>query len=262
MIPFAQLPNAASGGGGCAAWRQSPLPAGGCAARIRASGSPCEPARRCMPCLRTDVASAGRPDPAALLRRHQASAPEASRRAHSRRRRLSTTGFHLRRRAGCAGSLFFPRSVGFGPTASNANGAFTMEPSMLCQAQAIPSMSSYSARLLRHRRTKNPARFQSRKYLWMELALPNCSLGKAFHWHPVRSTYTMPANIFRAGRGFRPPPGFRRYLRPRSRWRCGISGSTLAHSSSDTVHDLPDLLVCMLRHCRTNPKSMQYVNYG
>ena len=104
------------------------------------------------------------------------------------RLRLTTAGFHCRRRGDFVWSHFFPRSVGLAPTASRAKGAFTIAPSMLCQDQAMPSISSYSASPFRHRRTKTPSRFHSEKYLWMELALPNSPLGKAFHWHPVRST--------------------------------------------------------------------------
>ncbi len=60
---------------------------------------------------------------------------------------------------------FFPRSVELGPTASNANGAFTTDPSILCQAHAIPSNSSYSANPTANKDSKNPASNQSRKYL-------------------------------------------------------------------------------------------------
>jgi hypothetical protein len=113
---------------------------------------------------------------------------------------------------------------------------------MLCHRQAIPSISSYSASPLRQRRTKTPSRFHSKKYLWTELALPNTSSGKAFHWHPVRRTYTMAAKTLRGAMGFRPPPGRRRYFRFFLRLRLGIRGSTRFHSSSDTVHDLIALM--------------------
>ena len=56
------------------------------------------------------------------------------------RSRLTTAGFHSRRREDFVWSHFFPRSVGFAPTASKANGAFTVAPSMLCHNQAsLPS---------------------------------------------------------------------------------------------------------------------------
>ena len=186
-------------------------------------------------------------------------APAASRRASVRRWRLSTAGFHARRPARCACSHFFPRSVGLGPTASCAKGALTIAPSMLCQAQAIPSRSSYSASPLRHSRTNTPLRFHSRKYWWMELAAPYRSSGNAFHWHPVRNTYTMPANTFRMSSGLRPPPGFRRYFRPLARFLRGISGSTLAHISSDTVHTF---IALMPKHSSEKPQNGQYINYG
>jgi len=158
------------------------------------------------------------------------------------RSRLTTAGFHSRRLGDFAWSRFFPLSVGFAPTASSAKGAFTIAPSMLCHDQAMPSISSYSANPLRQRRTNTPWRFHSKKYLWMELELPNSFSGNAFHWHPVRKTKTMPANTLRGSMGLRPPPGRRRYLRFFTRFRLGISGSTRFHNSSETVHDLIALM--------------------
>jgi len=60
-------------------------------------------------------------------------APGALRHAFGLRSRPGTAGFHARRREDFAWSHFFPRSVGFGPTDSSANEAFTMAPSMLCK---------------------------------------------------------------------------------------------------------------------------------
>jgi len=168
--------------------------------------------------------------------------PEVSHRELGPRSRLATAGFHARRRADFVCSPFFPRSVGFGPTASWARGAFTIAPSMLCHFHATPSISSYSASPLRQSLTKTPARFQCRKYWCTELALPNSDLGNAFHWHPVRSTNTIPAKTFRGIMGLRPPPGCRKYFRPFSRFRFGIRGSTFSHNSSETVHDLVALM--------------------
>jgi hypothetical protein len=112
---------------------------------------------------------------------------------------------------------------------------------MLCHTQAIPSISSYSASPFRHIFTKTPWRFHSKKYWWTELALPN-SRGKAFHWQPVRRTYTIASNTFRASIGLRPPPGRRRYRRLVSRCRLGISRATRSHNASETVHDLIALM--------------------
>src|SRR5450631_1018510 len=133
---------------------------------------------------------------------------------------------------------FFPRSVGFGPTDSCASGAFTKAPSTLCQRQGMPSMSSYSASPACHKMRKNPALSHSRKRLWIALALPKRSLGSAFHWQPVRSTYTIASNTVRAPFGLRPPPGLRRnfFLRRRP-GRSGTSGSTLRQNSSDTSQE-------------------------
>jgi len=168
--------------------------------------------------------------------------PVVSRHVSGLRLRLTTAGFHSRRPKGFAWSHFFPRSVGFGPTASNANGAFTIAPSILCQRQAIPSISSYSASPLRQRRTKIPFRFHSKKYLWMELGLPKISLGRAFHWHPVRRTYMIASKTLRGAIGFRPPPGRRKYFFLFSRFCFGINNSTRCQSSSDTVHDFIPLM--------------------
>lgn len=196
---------------------------------------------------------------AVLLRSDPTLVPGVSRRGRLHRWRLWTAGFHARRRVDFACSHFFPRSVGLGPTDSSARGALTNPPSKLCHCQAIPSRSSYSASPLRHRRTNTPFCTQSRKYLWMELALPKRSSGKAFHWQPVRNTYTIPSNTRRGSSGGRPPPGFRRYLRFASRFGLGMFGSTIAHNPSDTVHDR---IALMPRHCRRKPTERQLLVYG
>jgi hypothetical protein len=212
-----------------------------------------------MPCPRTSAASALLQHWAVPQLSGPVSLPIASHHVFERRWRLSIAGFHSRRPAGCAWFHFFPRSVGFGPTDSCAKGAFTMAPSMLCHAQATPSRSSYSANPFRHRRTKTPLRFQSRKYLWIELALPNRSAGSAFHWHPVRNTYTIPSNTRRGSIGLRPPPGRRRYFRPFLRLRAGINGSAFAQSSSETIHER---VVVMGPCCPIMPKRVNIIIYG
>ena len=164
-----------------------------------------------------------------LIERHHAAVPLL---------RLTTAGFQSRRRGGFVWSHFFPRSVGFGPTASNAIGALTIAPSMLCQRQAISSISSYSASPFRQSRVNTPWRFHSKKYLWIELALPNSLLGNAFHWHPVRKTKTMPSKTIRGFMDLRPPPARLKYFRFFARSRCAISGSTRFQSSSETAHDM------------------------
>ena len=187
------------------------------------------------------------------------SAPAASRHASGLRSRPGIAGFHARRREYFAWSHFFPRSVGFGPTDSCASGAFIMAPSMLCQDHAIPSISSYSAKPFRQSFTNTPLRFHSRKYLWTELALPNSSFGKAFHWHPVRKTYTMAASTFRGSMAFRPPPARRRYFRLLSRLAFGISGSARSQNWSDIVHDFIAFMTS--EHSRNHGKR-QYIIYG
>jgi hypothetical protein len=207
-----------------------------------ASSSLPEPVAQNTPCLHKDALSP-RPSWKAVPRRYcPAWVPKLLHHAFKLRLRLTIAGLHSRRPADFAWSHFFPRSVGFRPTASSASGALIIAPSMLCQRQAIPTISSYSASPLRQRRTKTPSRFHFKKYLWTELALPNTSLGSAFHWHPVRRTYTMAAKTLRGGMGFRPPPGRRRYFFLFRRSRDGINGSIRSHSWSDTVQDLIALM--------------------
>ncbi len=242
-----------------AALPQALLLSCGHAAHSAASQWPSVPACLHNLCRRRDAPAEDFPPLAAPPLYYPMLPPEVSRHAHEHRWRLSTTGFHSRLRASCACSLFFPLSVGFGPTASCANGAFTIAPSMLCQAQAMPSISSYSANPFRHSFTKRPWRFHNWKYLCMELALPNRSFGNAFHWQPVRSTYTIPSKTRLASSGLRPPPGFRNYLRPFSRLRFGIKGSTFSHNSSETVQDL---VAFMPQNSAKNPKTCQHFICG
>ena len=103
------------------------------------------------------------------------SAPVISHHVSVPRSRLTTAGFQSRRREDFAWSHFFPRSVGFGPTASSAKGAFTIAPSMLCHDQAMPSISSYSASPLRQRRDKNPFPFPFQKVFMDGTGTPKLS---------------------------------------------------------------------------------------
>lgn len=112
-----------------------------------------------------------------------------------------------------------------------------MAPSTLCHRQAMPAICSYSASPAFHRASKNPAFSHSRKRWWIALALPKRSLGSAFHWQPVRSTYTIPSNACLAGMGGRPAPGLRRRFFFGATARAGISGSTRCQNASVTSHD-------------------------
>jgi len=219
---------------GFAFLRQFPRLAGEHAGHSRSFELLSRQVRLHSPCLHKDFepSSSGGQSPLP-----SASAPGVSRRASAPRSRLSLTGFQSRLRADFVCSHFFPRSVGLGPTASSASGALVSAPSILCQTQAIPSISSYSASPLRQSRTKTPCRFHSRKYLCTELALPNFS-GRAFHWQPVLRTYTIASNTLRGDIGLRPPPGRLLYFRRFSRFGLGINGSIFSHNSSETVHDL------------------------
>ena len=189
------------------------------------------------PCPHRDVALALPLSKADPPRSRPTWVPAVSHHVSGLRLRLTTAGLHSRRPKGFAWSRFFPRSVGFGPAVSSANGAFTIAPSMLCHLQAIPSISSYSASPFLQRCKNTFLRSHSKKYLWIELGLPYTSCGSAFHWQPVRSTYTIPSKTLRGSMDFRPPPGRRRYFFAFKRLCFGISGSTRFQSSSDTVHD-------------------------
>ncbi len=201
-----------------------------------------------MPCPHINAAAEPLSPKAAQSPDCPASTLITSHHADEPRSRLTTAGFQSRRREDFVWSHFFPRSVGFGPTVSNAKGAFTTAPSMLCHDHAMPSISSYSANPFRQRCENTPLRFHSKKYLWMELALPNSIFGNAFHWQPVRSTKTMPSKTLRGSMGLRPPPGRRRYLLFFLRFCFGISGLTRSQSSLDTVHDL----IALMAQCIMN----------
>jgi hypothetical protein len=258
-IGYAQQPIGALCSVGCASWPLSLQPFDGhgeCTSGFRSLPGR---ARQHTLCQHIDAAWEPSSPWAASPQCDPESAPGALHHAFGLRSRLGIAGFHARRREDFALSHFFPRSVGFGPTDSCASGAFIMAPSMLCQDHAMPSISSYSAKPLRQSFTNTPFLFHSRKYLWTELALPNSSFGKAFHWHPVLKTYTMAESIFRGSMAFRPPPARRRYLRLLSRLGCGISGSARSQNSSDIVHDL---MAFMAWKHSTNRTNWQDVIYG
>lgn len=160
MRGFVLPPSASPDVGDHAAPTGSPRHAGGHAECSDAASLPFRQASRHTPCLHTD---AGRRFSGDEPPGRQASAQVASHHAVGHRSRLATAGFHGRRPAGCVWSHFFPRSVGFGPTVSRASGAFTIAPSILCHNQAIPSISSYSAKPRRHSFMNTPQRFHSRK---------------------------------------------------------------------------------------------------
>ena len=238
----AQRPTGEPDNGDFFSWTVPLPPAGGCAEYNPSPGSISRPDPPHTPCRHINTAS----ERLFLTAARSPSGPTLDLRAlhHAAepRSRLTTAGFQSRRREDFAWSHFFPRSVGFGPTLSNAKGAFTTAPSILCHDQAMPSISSYSASPFRQRRENTPFRFQSKKYLWIELALPNSFFGNAFHWQPVRSTKTIPSKTLRGSMGLRPPPGRRRYCRFLLRFCLLMSGLTRSHSSSDTVHDLIALM--------------------
>ena len=238
----AQLPSGEHDSGDFFSWTSSLPPAVECAEYSSSPESTPRPVPPHTPCPRINAAAEHLSLKAGRSPYCPTSAPITSHHVAEPRSRLTTAGFQSRRREGFAWFHFFPRSVGFGPTVSNAKGAFTAAPSMLCHDHAMPSISSYSASPFRQRRENTPFRFHSKKYLWIELALPNSFIGKAFHWQPVRSTKMMPSKTLRGSMGLRPPPGRRRYRRFFLRFCLGMSGLTRSHSSLDTVHDLTALM--------------------
>jgi len=238
----AQLPTGERDSGDFFSWTSSLPPVGECAGYSSSPESISQLVPLHTPCPHINAASERLCRMAARSPYYPTSALITSHHVAELRSRLTTAGFQSRRREDFAWSHFFPRSVGFGPTVSNAKGAFTAAPSMLCHDHAMPSISSYSASPFRQRRENTPFRFHSKKYLWIELALPNSFFGKAFHWQPVRSTKMIPSKTLRGSMGLRPPPGRRRYRRFFLRFCFGMSGLTRSHSSLDTVHDLTALM--------------------
>jgi hypothetical protein len=89
------------------------------------------------------------------------------------------------------------------------NGALTIALSSDCQRHWIPRKSSYRVSSLPHSRSNSPASTHAWKRRWHVDPDPY-SRGKAFHWHPVRSTYRMPSMTWRKGTTGRPfvPGGF------------------------------------------------------
>ena len=238
----AQLPTGERDSGDFFSWTSILPPVGECAEYSSSPESISRPVPQHTPCPHINAASEHLSRMVARSPFRPTLAPITLRHVAEPRSRLTTAGFQSRRREDFAWSHFFPRSVGFGPTVSKARGAFTTAPSMLCHDHAMPSISSYSASPFRQRRENTPFRFQSKKYLWIELALPNSFIGKAFHWQPVRSTKIMPSKTLRGSMGLRPPPGRWRYRRFFLRFCFGMSGLTRSHSSLDTVHDLTALM--------------------
>ena len=252
---LAQPPIGVNGIAASSSWPPLPHPVVSHAEYSSFQGSIPGPVVLHIPCPHIDAPWAHPFLKAAQLPLDLKSTPVTPHHASVPRLRLTTAGFHCRRQGDFAWSHFFPRSVGFAPTASRAKGAFTIAPSILCQDHAMPSISSYSASPFRQRRTKTPCRFHSKKYLWTELALPNSLFGKAFHWHPVRSTKVIASNTFRGSIRFRPPPGRRRYFRFFFRFRVGMRGSIRLHNSSDTVHDLMALMAFHYHDCQVDVNS-------
>ena len=124
-----------------------------------------------------------------------------------------------------------------------------MAPSMLCHRHAIPCIWSYSARPAFQIASNTPAFSHSRNRLWIALALPKRSLGRAFHWQPVRSTKMMASNTCRAGLAGRPAPGLRTNALSGARTRGGINGSAPCQKSSVTTQESTRFLVATALPC-------------
>lgn len=111
-------------------------------------------------------------------------------------------------------------------------GAFTRMASSEVQAQTIPLRLSYSFSTCFQSLWKTPVCTQRVKYRWQVAPEPN-SRGNAFHWHPVRSRYTIPANTCRTGMRGRPPRGLGAST--------GINGATRRQRSSGTSENFASI---------------------
>jgi hypothetical protein len=111
----------------------------GCTAALPLVGAPPDPR---TPRRHTDAAGGSHRLADVPLQWHPRSLPRASHRAYSLQTAQQTAAGRARQRADCASSPFFPRSVGFRPTASSANGALMRLPSILCHSQPMPSSSA------------------------------------------------------------------------------------------------------------------------
>ena len=89
------------------------------------------------------------------------------------------------------------------------NGAFTITLSSDCQRHPMPRSSSYRVSRRAQSRSKTPASTHAWKRRWQVEPEPY-SRGSAFHWQPVRSTYSTPSSTWRKGTIGRPgvPGGF------------------------------------------------------
>ena len=101
-------------------------------------------------------------------------------------------------------------------------GAFTMALSRGDHFHWMPRLRSYNLRSLENASVKTPAAHHSWKRRWHVEPEPKTS-GRAFHWQPVRSRYTMPDMTSRSGIGGRPRSVFFR--------RAGIRGGELPPQS-------------------------------
>ncbi len=105
------------------------------------------------------------------------------------------------------------------------NRALPMEQSADCHSQSTPPNSWHSSIRAAQMPSSTPPPTQRWKVRWMVLSSPN-SLGKWFHWQPLRIRKIMPSSIF---------PWSAR-LRPRAlgRSNCNITGSIRSQRSSGT----------------------------
>lgn len=102
-------------------------------------------------------------------------------------------------------------------------GALTITLSSACHCQRMPWRSSYRVSSLAHNRSKTPAWTHCWNRRWQVEPDPY-SLGRAFHWQPVRRTYKIPLRTWWKGTTGRPgvPGGF----------AGGSKGCSSVHTSS------------------------------
>ena len=105
------------------------------------------------------------------------------------------------------------------------NRALPMEQSADCHSQSTPPNSWHSSIRAAQMPSSTPPPTQRWKVRWMVLSSPN-SLGKWFHWQPLRIRKIMPSSIFRWSARLRP--------RALGGSNCNITGSIRSQRSSGT----------------------------
>ena len=143
---------------------------------------------------------------------------------------VGSSHHHAQGAASCVhqDALLAPSFAPVGGVASNSappNRALPMEQSADCHSQSTPPNSWHSSIRAAQMPSSTPPPTQRWKVRWMVLSSPN-SLGKWFHWQPLRIRKIMPSSIFRWSARLRP--------RALGGSNCNITGSIRSQRSSGT----------------------------